>query len=298
MNRRQFLSTTVAGAAGALLAGSAGAAAASVNPFQLVPLGKSGLKVSLIGCGTGMSGGMRQSNQTRMGKEKFEALLNHAWDQGCRMFDCADLYGTNLFVGACFKNKPREQFVLCSKIWTRTGGIPEKERPDANIVVDRFRKELQTDYIDLVLIHCMDKANWTDQEKRQMDIMADLKAKGIIKAHGVSIHSLPALKLCAETPWVDSVHARINPFGLHMDGKVDEVVPVLKAIHDAGKGVVGMKIVGQGDFRNDPARKDESVKFVMGLGSVDMMIVGFEKPEEVDDFSSRVKKVLESRATV
>lgn len=298
MNRRQFLSTTVASAAGTLLAKPALAAPVSTDPFQLVPLGKTGLKVSLIGCGTGMSGGMRQSNQTRMGKEKFEALLNYAWDKGCRYYDCADMYGTNPYVGNAFKNKPRDQYVVSTKIWTRSGALPEKERPDANIVVDRFRKEFQTDYIDLVLIHCMTDAKWTDQEKRQMDIMADLKAKGIIKAHGVSIHSLPALKLCVETPWVDSVHTRINPFGLYMDSKkVEDVTPVLQALHDAGKGVVAMKVVGQGELRNDSTRKDESIKFVMGLGSVDTMIVGFEKTEEIDDFSARVKKVLEARAT-
>ncbi|MGA2498672.1 MAG: aldo/keto reductase, partial [Tepidisphaeraceae bacterium] len=160
-----------------------------------------------------------------------------------------------------------------------------------------FRKELNTDYIDMVLIHCMTDAGWCDKMKKQMDIMDDLKSRGIIKAHGVSCHSLAALKAAAESPWVDSIHTRINAFGDSMDDKNPAVVAeVLKTARANGKGVVGMKLVGEGRYRNDPAKRDESIKYVMGLNAVDTMIVGFEKPEEVDDFASRVKKVLAGNA--
>jgi len=305
MNRREFLGTALAGAA--TLAGCASsstlasaAAADPTDPFQPVTLGKTGVKVSLIGAGTGMRGGNRQSNMTRLGKEKFEALLNHEYQQGIRYFDCADIYGTHPFVASAFKSTPRDKYVIGSKIWVQGGGIPEKERPDANIVVDRFRKELNTDYIDLVQIHCMGDPKWTDQQKKQMDIMEDLKAKNIIRAHGVSIHCRPndfgALEACAASPWVDVVHVRINPFGDSMDNKDPNVIaPLIKKIHDAGKGVIGMKIVGEGRYRNDPAKRDASIKYVLGLGCVDMMIVGFEKPEEVDDFAARTKAIVSTR---
>jgi hypothetical protein len=76
-----------------------------------------------------------------------------------------------------------------------------------------------------------------------------------------------------------------------MDAKPDKVVPVLKKIHAAGKGVVGMKLIGEGKFRNSDELRDKSVKFVLGLGCVDVLNVGFEKPEEIDDFAARVRKV-------
>lgn len=300
LNRREFLTGTIAGAAGAAVASSVRAADAkppqdATNPFKMVPLGKTGINVSLIGAGTGMRGGNRQSNMTRLGKERFEALLKYEFEKGCRCFDLADMYGTHPYVASAFRGIPRDQYVITTKIWVRPGALPEKERPDANIVIDRFRKELATDYIDLVLIHCMTDAKWTDDQKRQMDILADLKAKKIIRAHGASVHSLAALEACAVSPWVDSVHARINPFGDSMDDKDPaKVVPVLKKIHDAGKGVVGMKIVGEGRYRNDPEKRDQSIKYVMGLGCVDAMVVGFERTEEVDDFAERVAKVLKA----
>lgn len=304
MNRRQFLATSIAGAAATLVANSplaAQIAPVSTDPFQTVTLGKTGIKVSLIGAGTGMRGGNRQSNMTRLGKEKFEALLHYELQKGITFYDCADLYGTHPYIASAFKAIPRDKYVVGSKIWVMGGGIPERERPDANVVVERFRKELNSDYIDLLQIHCMGDPNWTDQQKKQMDIMEDLKAKRLIKAHGVSIHCRPnnlaALEACATDPWVDVVHVRINAFGDSMDDKDPKrVAPVIKKIHDAGKGVIGMKLVGEGRYRNDPAKRDESIRYVLGLGTVDMMIVGFEKTEEVDDFAIRTKTALETKA--
>jgi aryl-alcohol dehydrogenase-like predicted oxidoreductase len=121
--------------------------------------------------------------------------------------------------------------------------------------------------------------------------MAKLKQKGVVRAHGVSCHSLAALEAAAAEPWVDSVHARINPFGMSMDGPPEKVVPVLQKLHAAGKGVVAMKIVGEGRLRNEPAKLDESVRFVLGLGCVDVLNVGCESLAEIDDFAARVRAV-------
>ena len=116
-------------------------------------------------------------------------------------------------------------------------------------------------------------------------------ASAVISAHGVSCHSLEALELCATEPWVDSVHTRINPYGMSMDGTPDKVVPVLQKIHAAGKGVVGMKIIGEGRLRNDPDKRQESIKYALTLGCVDVLNVGCESTAEVDDLTAKVKLV-------
>ncbi len=298
MDRRQFLKTSLAGAAGLAMGARLGFSAdTKVDPCELVPLGKTGIKISRIGCGTGMTGGGRASNMTRMGKEAFEAVLKHAYDVGIRLFDMADMYGTHPFVASALQDKPREKLVYVTKMWMHPGGkaLPEPERPDADVLVERFRKELKTDYIDLLLIHCMFDGKWPDTFKKQMDIMDGLKAKGLIKAHGVSVHSLGALKAAAESTWVDSAHVRINAFGVNMDGKPEEVAPIVKKMHDDGKGIIGMKLIGEGKFRNEPEKKDELIKFVLGLGAVDCMAVGFEKIAEIDDFVARVSKVMAAK---
>ncbi len=295
IQRREFLKRTALGVGAVLAGGDAAFGAESkpafYGPYDQVELGKTGLKFSRFCMGTGMNGGNRQSNHTRMGKEKLEALIHGAYDRGVRVFDLADLYGTHPYLIPALKGIPRDKFNIVSKIWFRRGGIPEEDRPDADVVVKRFLKEIGTDYLDLVLLHCVTSPTWPDELRKQMDIMAGLKQKGIIRAHGVSCHSLAALEAAAAEPWVDSVHARVNPFGMSMDDKPEKVAPVLKKLHAAGKGVVAMKIIGEGRLRNDPEKRAESARYVLGLGAVDILNVGFEKVEEIDDFAGCVSKV-------
>ena len=265
----------------------------SSDPFQTVKLGNSGLETTMLGMGCGVNGGNRTSFMTRQDKSKSLALVRHAYDAGVRFFDGADLYGTHGITAEALKDIPREKIMLSSKIWTRKGGIPEPERPDADIVVDRFRKELNTDYIDLMQLHCMVSAEWTDIEKRQMDILSDLKAKGIIRAHGVSVHSWEAMKTAVESPWVDVLHARINPYGIMMDKEEpEEVISLIHQLHNSGKGVIGMKLVGGGTYDEDSKKIDNALKFVLGLGSVDMLIIGFEREKQVDDYAARMNAAL------
>jgi len=213
-----------------------------------------------------------------------------------RGFDLADLYGTHPYVIPALKGIQRDRFQVISKIWWNKGGIPEPERPDADVVVERFLKELNSDHIDLVLLHCVTSPKWPEELRKQMDILSKLKDQGKIGALGVSCHSLAALEAAATEPWVESVHTRINPYGMSMDGTPEQVVPVLQKIHAAGKGVVGMKIIGEGRLRNDPEKRDASIKFALNLGCVDVLNVGCENIAEMDDLSERVRKVEQKPA--
>ncbi len=293
--RREFLTKSALGLGGALLGTRLLARAEPVakyfDPFARVPLGKTNMKFSRIVLGTGMRGGKRESNQTRMGKEKFEGLIRDSFDRGVRAYDLADLYGTHPYVIPALKGISRDRFEVITKIWWNKGGIPEPERPDADVCVERFLRELKSDYIDLVLLHCVTSPKWPEELRRQMDILSKLKEQGKIRALGVSCHSLAALEAAVTEPWVESVHTRINPYGMSMDGTPEQVVPVLKKLHAAGKGVVGMKIIGEGRLRNDEEKRDASVKFALDLGCVDVLNVGCESIAEVDDLAARVRKV-------
>jgi predicted aldo/keto reductase-like oxidoreductase len=297
MHRRSFLKALSLGTAHLMFVHpvySCSSKYSSSNPIQKVQLGSSGLVTTLLGMGTGVHASNRTAFLTRQDKQNSVALLRHAWEKGIRFFDCADSYGTHGIMAEAMQSMNREELTLTTKIWVRSGGIPEPERPDADIVVERFRKELNTDYIDLVQIHCMVENNWTENQKKQMDILENLKAKGIIKAHGVSVHSLDAMKDALNSPWVDVIHVRINPYGIAMD-KPDpaEVVEVINQLNKAGKGIIGMKLVGNGDFRDDNDKIDNALKFVLGLETVDMMIIGFESNAQVDNYLARTAQTLD-----
>lgn len=306
MKRRDFLAKSIAGAGGLLL--GAGLAPAMTpkggvyDPYERVRLGKTKIKVSRVGLGTGMRGGGRQSNHTRMGQEKFNALTRGCHERGIRLFDVADMYGTHPYLAVALKQMPRKDFAISTKIWWRPGGIPEKERDPADVLVERFLKELKTDYVDLVLLHCVVSEKWPSELSDYMNALAKLKKKGLIRAHGLSCHSLPALAASVNEAWVDSVHARINPYAAKMDIKNIEDVPkveaVLKALRKNGKAVIGMKILGEGTFRDSDEKRDKSIKYALESGCMDAMVIGFEKINEVDDFAARVRKVqLKANAT-
>ena len=289
--RRAFLKTAAAGAVGALWAGTGRAA-----DLPRVKLAK--LDVPLLGMGTGVKAGNRSNALQRSGEENFRETVRRAYDEGVRLFDCADMYGSLGMVAKALEDKPRESYVLVTKIWCHPkGGIPDSEpRDNSMAVIERSLREAATEYIDLVQLHCLTAEDWTTTYRRHMDQLAEAKQKGHIKAHGCSCHSLIALETAAADPWTDVVHARINPWGVKMDGPADVVVPVLKKIHEAGKGIIGMKLIGEGDFRDSPEKIDETLRFVLGLGCVDALIVGFEKPAEIIDYKRRLTAALAARS--
>jgi aryl-alcohol dehydrogenase-like predicted oxidoreductase len=295
LTRRQFMTTMTAGA-GTLMLGSmldveaSGSMTASVDPFQQIILGKTGIKTTLLGMGTGFNGFNRTSAIVRAGTA--ESVIRLAFDKGIRFFDCADSYGTNPYTANALKGIPRESYTLGTKMWVLPGGVPDNEKGNAAVLVDRFRKELKTDYIDLVQLHCMTSGKWTTEQKQFMDDLENLKAKKIIRGHGVSVHSFEALEAAAESNWVDVIHVRINPFGEAMDKKDPALIaPVIEKLHKAGKGVIGMKLVGGGKFNSDSEKIDASLKYVLNLGTVDLLIIGFEQPEQIDNYVERIRKV-------
>ena len=299
MKRREFLAKSIAGV-GTLFLGSknvfsAERKTAAYDPYETVPLGNTGIKVSRVGLGTGMRGGNRQSNQTRLGEDKFNMLARGCYERGVRLFDVADMYGTHPFLARALQKMQRKDYVIVSKIWFRRGGLPEPERPSSDIIVERFLKELNTDYIDMILLHCVTSANWPEELSERMNTLAGLKKKGLIRAHGISCHSLAALERCVNEPWIDSVHVRINPYAVNMDvNRVEDIPKVetaVRTMRKQGKAIIGMKIIGEGKFRNSDEKRNVSIKYAFESGCMDSMVVGFEKVEEIDDFASRVHKV-------
>ncbi len=287
VNRREFMRVS-AGAATAVAGMSMAAGAASTalpKVSDVRTLGKTGLSCSYLGIGTGISGsapGITRLKLELSGNE-YIGLLEHAYSKGITYFDLADRYGSHNYMREAMKRSiPREKVMLLSKIWSREPAQMKKD-------LDRMLIELNVDCIDVVLMHCVrgGEEDWPKTLRASMDVLSEAKAKGRIKAHGVSCHNLRALTRVADEPWCDVVLARINPFGKSMDGAVRRVVPILKAIHDAGKGVLGMKILGEGN-PEVVAKMDESLKFVAELGSMDAMTIGFMNTGELDEVAGRI----------
>jgi aryl-alcohol dehydrogenase-like predicted oxidoreductase len=285
MQRREFLIRSATGIGAAWLSSKAIldaiASQPSVGKFSAtdtVTLGSTGIKTSRLAMGTGTVGFNHHSNQSALGVKGLSDLLLNGHDQGLRFFDAADSYGSHPGVAEALKHLQRDKVTVISKSWARD---PATARAD----LDRFRRELGTDYLDVCLMHCVTEPDWTTRYRGVMDVFEDAKQKGIIRAHGCSCHSIEALRAAAKSPWVEVDFARINPIGSHMDADPATVIAVLREMKAAGKAVVGMKILGQGDLAT---RQDEAIKYALSLGILDAFTIGAESKSQQQDLMRRI----------
>src|SRR5689334_13119359 len=243
-----------------------------------VTLGKTGIKTSRLAMGTGTVGYGHTSHQSSMGVRGLSELLLNGYDHGLRFFDTADAYGSHPHVAEAIRQLPRDKVTVMTKTWARD---PQTARAD----LDRFRRELKTDYIDICLMHCLTEGDWTTRFRGVMDVLSEAKQKGIIRAHGCSCHSIDALRAAAKSPWVEIDLARFNPVGAYMDADPATVLSVLKEMKTAGKAVVGMKILGQGQLTK---RQDEAIKYALSSGVLDAFTIGAESKQEQEDLIRRI----------
>jgi aryl-alcohol dehydrogenase-like predicted oxidoreductase len=286
MLRRDFLRRSAKGLGAAWLASNSPATTLGLEPLAKkataqdeVTLGKTGIRTSRLAMGTGTVGFGGSSNQTRLGSNPFTRILLDGYnDNGLRFFDTADSYGSHPNVRGAIKHLPRDKVTVLTKSDIRD---PAKLR----LALDRYRRELGIEMIDIVLIHCVTEADWTTRYRGAMDVLSEAKHKGIIRAHGCSCHSIEALRAAAASPWVEVDLVRLNPIGSHMDADPDTVLKVIKQMRADGKGIVGMKILGQGDLRDRPA---EAIRYALSTGVLDAFTIGAESRKEQDDLTHKI----------
>lgn len=292
-SRRDFLKTGVAatvlsGIGGTVLAAPAAKRAAS----DWVTLGKSNVKVTRLAFGTGTHGGRVQRE---LGQEDFTKLVRYAYDRGIRFFETAESYpGMPEMLSIALRGVPRDSYKLMTKLSTPASGDPTPK-------IDLFRKQLNTEYIDILLLHCLRPPTWQADYRSLQDGFSEAKSKKVILSHGASVHGLPALRTFPGNEWLDIAMIRMNHNGTRMDtpterdmptlGNVDEVVAHTKKVHAQGMGVISMKLCGEGQFTN-AADRDAAMKFAMNLGCVDAVTIGFKNTAEIDDTIDRMQRVM------
>jgi len=293
ISRRRFIKSSV------LLTGAAAltpwssvlhGAEKKIAASDLVILGKTGKRISRLGFGTGSNGGEVQRS---LGQEEFTRLIRYAYDHGITYIDTAENYETHPLVRQAIKGLPRERLWIQSKMWW----TPENLR-NPLATLDHYRKELDTDYIDSLLIHCTMKSTWPQDVRPMMDAFDEAKEKKLIRVKGMSCHGLPALRTAAQVDWAEVQLARVNPQGIHVDGEdpefgapgqVNEAMKEIKAIHARGRGVIGMKLIGNGEFK-DPADRRKAIQYAMTCGFVDAIVIGFASTAEIDEAIRNIER--------
>lgn len=298
LQRREFLRSTVVGLTSAAVGTSAARAASgqtvgrkvqSTDPFAMIPLTKE-ITCARIGFGMGMRGGR---HLRALPPATSRDLLLYGYDLGMRLFDTADSYQTHPLVADAMKGKPRDSYSIISKFSPIKYSNSDKSPYPVEELVHRFLKELNTDYIDLLQLHCMIKPDWPTLFTDYMEQMEKLKKKGMIRAHGITTHSLVSVMTAAQIPWVDAIHVRMNTANTRMDGNWNDNLKALEACHNAGQGTVIMKVLGEGTI-HDPKIRQQSTDAIVRLDAADVMVVGFESRAEIDEFVKNVSDTLKN----
>ena len=290
--RRDFLRTGLA--ASVLSTTGAGALAKRTkrSASDWVTLGKSKVKVTRLAFGTGTMSGKLQRD---LGQDEFTRLVRYAYDRGIRFFETAESYhGMPEMLAIALKGLPRDSYRLMTKYSTPASGDPAPK-------IDQFRRQLNTEYVDILLLHCLRPPTWATDYESLQDGFSLAQQKGIIAAHGASIHGLPALRTIPGNQWLQVAMIRMNHNGTKMDtpemrdvnqpGNVEEVVAHTRKVHAQGMGVISMKLCGEGRFTAAEDR-DAAMKFAMNLGCVDAVTIGFKNTAEIDEAIERMDRAM------
>jgi len=254
--------------------------------MEYIEFGRTGLQVSRLCVGTGTHGWGHHSEQTALGVEGLAGLLRLAYDNGVTFWDAADQYGSHAHIARALRDVPRDAVVIATKTNSRRGTSVARD-------VERFLRELETDVLDVVLLHYMTRGDWPRRYAEAMEALSRAKEQGKVRAVGVSCHGTGALRAAAETEWTDVVLARINYAGVNMDGAPDEVVPLLARLHAADKAVYGMKVLGCGRLAHDARR---AIAYVLGLGTVHAITIGMSRPEHVRQNCALVSEITQRQS--
>lgn len=282
-SRRAFIAGMTA-AAGSLAVGTRALQAAPAKVTiskgtDFVTLGNSKIRTTVLGVGTGTRGGREQRE---IGMDKFTKLIRHAFERGVRYIDTADAYMTHIYIQNAIAGLPRDELFIQTK--TRA------KHPQVAIAdIERFRRELRVDYLDTVLMHCMQVGGWPTDMRPVHDVLLDAKQKGRIRAVGVSCHGFDPLVSSVHCSELDVHLVRINPFEMKMDDTPEKVSAQMKAMYEQGRGVIGMKVYGETGY-DSPEKRLEALKYVLGLGCVHCFTIGFSSPQQIDETLDLIEK--------
>jgi aryl-alcohol dehydrogenase-like predicted oxidoreductase len=247
--------------------------------IQLVNLGRTELKISKLGFGT-FDFGMPS---LKIGDEEGARILMEAFKLGINFWDTSDDYGSHHHIASALKQVPRKKAVISTKTYAKNG-------EEARNSLESSLRELQTDYVDIFLLHYV-KYDWVDGCQRVLREMRGLKTSEVVKAIGISTHSVKVAEKAAKIEDLDVImaictkinQAAIDKFLKHIpleDGTMDEMFKALKTAHENGKGIIAMKVLGNGLpflVRNH----EKVIKAVAQLDFVDAMVIGMKNLDEV-----------------
>lgn len=231
-------------------------------------LGSTGLNVSRMCFGVLTVGPLQANMPVSMGAE----VIRYALEYGVNFMDTAQYYQTYPYIRHALKGYNGEA-LIASKSYAYTREMMRE-------AVEEAQRELDRDVIDIFLLHEQESALTIKGHWEAYEYLLECKQKGIIRAAGISTHTVAGVKAATEIPEIEVIHPLYNINGLGIaDGTVSEMGAAIAGAARAGKGIYGMKPLGGGNLLSD---FEKAFAFVLGNKDLDAIAVGMQTREEVD----------------
>ena len=235
--------------------------------YQL--LGNTGLKVSRL-CFGGLTVGPLQAN---LSIEAGAEVMAEAFVKGVNFIDTAELYETYPYIKLALEVYSGKDIVIASKSYAY-------DKETAKRSLDKALTDMKIDKIGVFLLHEQESEHTIRGHFDALMYYLKMKEEGIIKAVGLSTHTVRAVKAAGSMNEIDVVHPIFNKYGIGIqDGTRDEMLIAIKQAYLNGKGIYGMKPIGGGNLIQ---MADECLDYVLDIPYLHSIAVGMQSKEEVE----------------
>ena len=232
-------------------------------------LGKTGIQVSDLCYGALPIGPL----QADFPVDKAAEIIRYSLEQGVTFIDTAQRYQTYPHIRKALEGYSRP-VIIASKSWAVS-------YEDMQKAIEEARTSLDRDTIDIFHLHAARVgADVFVERKGALDCLCDAKAKGLIRAIGISTHSVRAVRMAAEVPEIDVVFPLVNLLGIGiLDGTREDMVDAIRLAADKNKGIYLMKIMAGGHLAD---RFEDAWNFARTVPGTSSIAVGMLTRAEVD----------------
>lgn len=200
-------------------------------------------------------------------------VLNYAYEKGINFYDTAELYNNYDILNAFLKNKKRESIYIATKSYAYN-------KATAKYSIEKALDELNTDYIDIFMLHEQDNGNNFIGHYEAVEEFMKYKQKGVINKFGISTHAIKAVVDSVQFKEIDVVFTIVNKTGIGInDGTSSQMIEAIKLAKSKGKFIMAMKPYGGGHLLSDTK---EAFSFVNNIKEIDSIAIGMRNRQEVE----------------
>jgi len=231
-------------------------------------LGKTNLKVSKVCFGSLTIGPLQANLSLKQGSK----IIRHALERGVNFIDTAEIYDTYPYIREALKGYSKE-VIIATKSYAYEASVMKES-------LEKARRELDRDVIDIFLLHEQESILTIKGHWQAVEYLLKAKAQGLVRAIGLSTHTVAGVKGALEIPEMEIIHPLINYQGLGiLDGTRDEMLSLLKQGKSMGKGIYGMKPIGGGNLL---AEAEKALTWALQRPELDAVAVGMQSISEVN----------------